>query len=142
MKDTRHDTRFYLVIAALSLLAALVTSSCSAGLKTWSGNFAGCEKHDLGQLVTLGGIEQTVEQGVSTAITKGESGIAADLTSILAQLGGTVAIDTVDCAITAAENSYAPAVGSAMPATGAIRPKPTKEIAAARGWVTQHRSGR
>lgn len=114
-------------ILALALVASL--TSCAA-LQKMSGPFGVCEKADLGQLVS----GSTVTSLVSRALAAN----AASLESSLISLIGSAGVDSVECAVTAYEQTHATS-GSGSAVSASLAPS---AVARARAVIAAVRSAK
>jgi hypothetical protein len=109
----RFDVMFTLAAlagAAFAWIVVLHLQGC-ATFKAMSGDFAVCEKADLGQLVKN---EEGQLVPLATAVAELAEGNPADLEAQALALIKTVGVDAVDCAKVAYEDTHPAGSGSAV----------------------------
>lgn len=102
------------ILIALAIASISCVGSCAGAsqtIKTWSGSFAGCEKVDLGQLVTSEGIQTTLLSDVALLVQGNPDGLETDLEQLALGLG----FEAVHCAIMATEGVLTPKGGKLAP---------------------------
>lgn len=144
---TPRDRFGDLMIVFLGMLAfvlalavgTLALAGC-AGVQKMTGAFSSCMKADLGKEITVGAFKGTAEQVIADIVAGDAAAVPGELELAAIALGGKLAIDTIDCAIAALENSVPTAVaGSGAPSSARAAPF-YPGLVAARTWVTKQRA--